>query len=54
MHPSGASKNILILNSMKVKLMITGGLGYIGSFTAKKFLDQNKLKPIVVDNLQFD
>ena len=36
---------------MKVKLMITGGLGYIGSFTAKKFLDQNKLKPIVVDNL---
>ena len=29
---------------MTNKLLITGGLGYIGSFTAKKFLKKQDLK----------
>ena len=36
---------------MGSKLLITGGLGYIGSFTAKKFLEINKSKVISIDNL---
>ncbi len=36
---------------MKIKLLITGGLGYIGSFTARSFLSKNKSKPFVIDNL---
>ena len=36
---------------MRSKLLITGGLGYVGSFTAKKFLKINKYKAISIDNL---
>ena len=36
---------------MRSKLLITGGLGYVGSFTAKKFLKVNKYKAISIDNL---
>ena len=36
---------------MKLNLLITGGLGYIGSFTAKNFLKKMKKKLFVVDNL---
>ena len=36
---------------MGSKLLITGGLGYIGSFTARKFLKINKYKVISIDNL---
>ena len=36
---------------MGSKLLITGGLGYIGSFTAKKFLKIKKTKAISIDNL---
>ena len=36
---------------MKLNLLITGGLGYIGSFTAKKYFEENKKKSLVVDNL---
>ena len=36
---------------MGSKLLITGGLGYIGSFTARKFLKINKYKAISIDNL---
>ena len=36
---------------MKINLLITGGLGYIGSFTAKKIFIRNKKKIYVVDNL---
>ena len=36
---------------MKQNLLITGGLGYIGSFTCKSLLLKNKKKPFVVDNL---
>ena len=34
-----------------MKLLITGGLGYIGSFTAKNYLKKTKKKSIVIDNL---
>jgi len=33
------------------KLLITGGLGYIGSFTARAFLRKKKIKALSVDNL---
>ena len=36
---------------MKINLLITGGLGYIGSFTAKNIFTRNKKKTYVVDNL---
>ncbi len=36
---------------MKINLLITGGLGYIGSFTAKKYLEKIKKKSFVIDNL---
>jgi len=36
---------------MKIKLLITGGLGYIGSFTAKNYLEKTKTKSISIDNL---
>ena len=36
---------------MGSKLLITGGLGYIGSFTAKNFLKKTKTKAISIDNL---
>ena len=36
---------------MKFNLLITGGLGYIGSFTAKNYLKKTKKKLVVVDNL---
>lgn len=36
---------------MKLNLLITGGLGYIGSFTAKKYLRKTKKKSLVIDNL---
>ena len=36
---------------MRSKLLITGGLGYVGSFTAKKFLKVNKYKAFSIDNL---
>ena len=36
---------------MVSKLLITGGLGYIGSFTAKNFLKKTKTKSISIDNL---
>lgn len=36
---------------MRQNLLITGGLGYIGSFTCKSLLLKNKKKPFVVDNL---
>lgn len=36
---------------MNKKLLITGGLGYIGSFTARKFLKKNKSKALSIDNL---
>ena len=35
---------------MKINLLITGGLGYIGSFTAKNIFARNKKKPYIVDN----
>jgi len=31
--------------------MITGGLGYVGSFTSKEFLRLYKTKPLSIDNL---
>ena len=36
---------------MSSKLLLTGGLGYIGSFTAKNFLKKTKNKAISIDNL---
>ena len=36
---------------MDSKLLITGGLGYVGSFTAKKFLEKTKFKVFSIDNL---
>ena len=36
---------------MKSSLLITGGLGYVGSFTAKNFLERTKKKSLVIDNL---
>ena len=36
---------------MKTKLLITGGLGYIGSFTSRSFLKHNKYKPLSIDNM---
>ena len=36
---------------MKINLLITGGLGYIGSFTAKNILARNKKKTYVIDDL---
>ena len=36
---------------MGLNLLITGGLGYIGSFTAKNYLKNTKKKPFVIDNL---
>ena len=36
---------------MKTKLLITGGLGYVGSFTAKNYLLKTKSKAISIDNL---
>ena len=36
---------------MKFNILITGGLGYIGSFTAKNYLKKTKKKLFVVDNL---
>ena len=36
---------------MKYNILITGGLGYIGSFTAKNYLKKTKKKLFVVDNL---
>ena len=36
---------------MKFNLLITGGLGYIGSFTAKNYLKKTKKKSFVIDNL---
>ena len=36
---------------MKINLLITGGLGYVGSFTAKNIFTRNKKKIYVVDNL---
>jgi len=36
---------------MGSKILITGGLGYIGSFTAKNFLKKTKTKAISIDNL---
>lgn len=36
---------------MKINLLITGGLGYIGSFTAREFIKSNGIKPVSVDNI---
>ena len=36
---------------MKINLLITGGLGYIGSFTAKNILARGKKKTYVIDDL---
>ena len=36
---------------MGLNLLITGGLGYIGSFTAKNYLKNTKKKSFVIDNL---
>ena len=36
---------------MITKLLITGGLGYIGSFTARTFLKNKKIKAHSIDNL---
>ena len=36
---------------MGLNLLITGGLGYIGSFTAKNYLKNTKKKTFVIDNL---
>lgn len=36
---------------MSKNLLITGGLGYIGSFTCKNYLLKNKKKIFVIDNL---
>ena len=36
---------------MKINLLITGGLGYIGSFTAKNIFTRNKKKTYVIDDL---
>ena len=36
---------------MKLNILITGGLGYIGSFSAKNYLKKTKKKLVVVDNL---
>ena len=36
---------------MKINLLITGGLGYIGSFTAKNIFKRSKKKTYVVDDL---
>ena len=36
---------------MTNKLLMTGGLGYIGSFTAKKYLKKTKSKVLSIDNL---
>ena len=36
---------------MKINLLITGGLGYIGSFTAKNIYTRSKKKTYVVDDL---
>jgi len=34
-----------------MNLLITGGLGYVGSFTAKNYLKKTKKKSLVIDNL---
>ena len=34
-----------------MNLLITGGLGYVGSFTAKNYLKKTKKKSVVIDNL---
>ena len=36
---------------MRSNLLITGGLGYVGSFTAKNYLKKTKKKSLVIDNL---
>ena len=36
---------------MKANLLITGGLGYIGSFTSKKIFLKKRKKTLVIDNL---
>lgn len=36
---------------MKTKLLITGGLGYIGSFTARSIWRQSKIRSFSIDNL---
>ena len=36
---------------MEINLLITGGLGYIGSFTAKNIFKRNKKKAYVIDDL---
>ena len=36
---------------MSLKFLITGGLGYIGSFTAKNFLKKTGYKVISIDDL---
>ena len=36
---------------MRTKLLITGGLGYIGSFTARSFLKNKSIKALSIDNL---
>ena len=36
---------------MKINLLITGGLGYIGSFTAKNIFSRSKKKTYVIDDL---
>ena len=36
---------------MGLNLLITGGLGYIGSFTAKNYLKNTKKKPFLIYNL---
>ena len=36
---------------MKTNLLITGGLGYIGSFTSKRIFLKKKKKTLVIDNL---
>ena len=36
---------------MKINLLITGGLGYVGSFTAKNIFARSKRKIYVIDNL---
>ena len=39
---------------MRSNLLITGGLGYVGSFTAKNYLKKTKKKSVVIDNTNPD